>query len=121
MGQNASYSGQASDLRASLSIGLELLAYKLNPERLDTFSQFFDTTIKEWLEKYNIASANAWIIEGYLVVLSPNKMPPWSGPGGIPGLEHYLAVPQPLPIHGLKAFTLSPRAAVVEYPAGKSA
>jgi hypothetical protein len=121
MVQNSNY-GHAGDRKAaSLSIGLELLAYALKPERKADFDSFYDKNIMAWLDQNNIARANAWIVGDYLIILSSPKMRPWSGVGGIPHLDEYLLHTEPVPIHELNVFTLSPRTAKREYPASKSA
>ena len=122
MGQDANYSGYAGERKASLTIGLEIFAYALRSDRRKDFITFYNKEIRSWLQEKCIAHAHAWIVDDYLIILSSPKMRPWSGIGGIPHLEEYLEHTEPVAIHGLEPFTLSPRAGTSEeYPVGKSA
>ena len=116
MGQDAGYAGER---RASLTIGLEIFAYALRPERRKDFITFYNKEIRSWLQEKNIAHAHAWIVDDYLIILSSPKMRPWSD---IQHLKEYVKYTEPVAIHELEPFTLSPRAGTSEeYPVGKSA
>lgn len=97
---------------ANLTIGLEVVFYKLKADRMKDFKLFYNEKIRAWLKRNRVAHANAWIVGDYLVVVSSLNMPPWDVPadkGGIDGLGQYLAHPEPIPMQELDKFTLSPR------------
>ena len=96
--------------KASITLGLEIVLYKLNPDYLEKFKRFYNTEIRHWLQENSVGHANAWIVGDYLVVVSSTNMPPWDAPvdkGGIKGLGPFLAHPKPIPMQELDRFTLS--------------
>jgi len=68
---------------------MHLLTYALEVSRKPEFARFFAEAITPWLKKQNI-KARSWITGNVLFALVTDPRP-WTGIGGIPQLEKFLA------------------------------
>jgi hypothetical protein len=86
---------------------LAVLAYAINPARLDDFQKFYKDKIHAWMEERKVRHAHAFLVENTLVVLTTSEgNVPWiTTATAICGLAEYLATKQPLDIQKLPTFS----------------
>ena len=94
------YKSPGSVLQIRKSMDLVLLAYPLDPAKLNRFQDFYKNNIQSWMRDRGVGHAHAYLVGSNLVVLAstPADVPWIYGTNPINGLKDFLATEQPLKI-----------------------